>query len=366
MAKKSKYEIFEDMARRVSKCTRCPRMNDSARILSLASGSLSAPLMFVGEAPGRRGADQTMVPFHGDVSGNNFEELLACADISRDDIFVTNAVLCNPRDSKGNNSTPNRSEIGNCSTFLAEQIDLIDPQIVVTLGAVALGALESIEPHGLQLKSAVRKSHSWFGRELIALYHPGQRAMIHRSKANQRSDYQFVADRWRRNRTGHKPKRVTGSTPDRLISVCRDLIAKKGEVTYFQLHKYAYLIEYVHVKTLGHRLTSAHFIRQKDGPYCTDLHISKIRRADPSINILKRGTHLVLTVKEDSDDMFALRKQDNSTSDIVDEVLDRYTYASDADLKKAVYLTSPMRMILRREQKERHNLHNMTIDFLVA
>src|SRR6266498_692380 len=93
--------------------------------------------MFIAEAPGRNGADRTRIPFHGDTSGRNFESLLASIELTRDEIFITNAVLCSPRKPSGANDKPARSEIRNCSDFLRRQIELINPPVVATLGAVA-------------------------------------------------------------------------------------------------------------------------------------------------------------------------------------------------------------------------------------
>ena len=92
--------------------------------------------MIVGEAPGRLGADASQLPFHGDKSGHNFEALLEFSGLNRSDVFITNAVLCNPKSGDGNNATPTKCEIVNCASNLQKQISLLNPMIVVTLGAV--------------------------------------------------------------------------------------------------------------------------------------------------------------------------------------------------------------------------------------
>ena len=127
-------EDFNVLCDNVKNCIQCPRMSDSARILSRSVGNLKSDIMFIGEAPGRLGADSSGIPFHGDMSGHNFEDLLSFSYIDRSKIYVTNAVLCNPKDEKGNNSTPINQEIKNCSSFLRQQIELINPKIIVTLG----------------------------------------------------------------------------------------------------------------------------------------------------------------------------------------------------------------------------------------
>lgn len=364
--KARKDVLFSRLVADVQACSKCARMCNSARVLSFAAGDLNASIMFIGEAPGRLGADQTEIPFHGDAAGNNFERLISFAGLARDALFITNAVLCNPRDRKGNNAAPTSLEIKNCSDFLRRQIEVVNPSIVVTLGATALKAAALIEPHGLSLAEHVRTIRSWFGRKIVPLYHPGQRAMIHRSVANQRSDYQFVAELWRR---GRSQVRVGGTTRADIVAACRYILMLRGEVSYFELHKFAYLAEYLHVRRTGRRLTSAFFIRQKDGPYCTDLHLSRLKRSDPEIETVTRSGKLYLSLREGGQYKL-LREQgfevDGEAKRTLDEVISRYSFSSESDLKRAVYLTAPMRLMLRREQKENLNLYNAPIDFMAT
>ena len=102
----SNEQAFEELCAAVQRCRKCQRMEGSKRVLNRAAGALNATIMFIGEAPGRLGADASEIPFHGDKAGHNFEELLEGASLSRADIFVTNAVLCNPKDENGNNAPP--------------------------------------------------------------------------------------------------------------------------------------------------------------------------------------------------------------------------------------------------------------------
>src|SRR5581483_1024754 len=178
-------DAFDRLVCEVRDCRLCARMDERNRVLSPANGPLNAKLMFIGEAPGRLGADATQIPFHGDKAGDNFERLIEQVGISRYDCYVTNAVLCNPRNDEGNNAPPSKREIGNCTAFLRRQIELVDPDIIVTLGGNSLLALDLLKPHGVRLAEGVRRVVPWEGRILIPLYHPGQRAMIHRSFLNQ-------------------------------------------------------------------------------------------------------------------------------------------------------------------------------------
>jgi len=359
----NKLEPFEALSQKVKNCTLCSRMNDSSRILGLSSGSLDAKIMFIGEAPGRRGADETGIPFHGDQAGHNFEDLLEFVGISREDIFVTNAVLCNPKDTKGNNAPPKLIEINNCSNFLKQQVDLIDPPVVVTLGANALKATNIVEQHSLSLKKGVRSKNNWFNRILIPLYHPGQRAMIHRSMANQRSDYQFVAEI--ATRLGIRKRNISGKTSQMLTEIVELILMLKHEITYFTLHKFIYLLEYNYAKDTGERLTNAYFIRQKDGPYCTELHLKKLKKSMRNLYIRRNGSSIYLSLDRGNlfDDLEHNYVIDKSLRELIAKYVERYLNKNEAQLKTSAYLTKPMREIMKLEKSSNINMYNVPIIF---
>jgi DNA polymerase len=170
-------EAFAALVERVAACRLCPAMAGRRRVLTRANGDIDAPVLFVAEAPGRSGAERTGIPFSGDQSGRTFERLLGEVGWTRDDIFITNAALCNPRGPTGANRPPARQELANCSTHLRTTLAIIDPPVVVTLGAVALGALARIAPHGLKLTTARGTPHPWYGRTLVPLYHPSPKVL---------------------------------------------------------------------------------------------------------------------------------------------------------------------------------------------
>ena len=169
-------------------------MCERTAVLSELNGSVSARVMFIGEAPGRKGADRTRVPFSGDQSGKNLDRFLASIGLSREHIFITSAALCNPRAESGANRKPTRAELTNCANFLRRTIEIIDPAVVVTLGSVALDALKAVEPHDLSLKESAAKIQSWDGRVLVPIYHPSPQVLAsHRREAEQLRDYKVVA-----------------------------------------------------------------------------------------------------------------------------------------------------------------------------
>ena len=188
-----KHERFIGMAAEAAVCTRCPAMCERAAVLSEFNGSVDARVMFIGEAPGRKGADRTRIPFSGDQSGRNFERFLASIDLKRSEIFITSAALCNPRAASGANRRPKALEIRNCSDFLRRSIELVDPPVVVTLGTVALEALKLVHYHDFNLKNDTGRIRRWNGRLLVPLYHPSPQVLItSRKEAAQLRDYKVV------------------------------------------------------------------------------------------------------------------------------------------------------------------------------
>jgi DNA polymerase len=185
---------FDALLKEVAGCRKCETMCGRTPVLSERNGGVGARVMFIGEAPGRQGGDRTRVPFSGDQSGRNFGRYLASVGLTREEIFITNAALCNPRTGTGANRKPSRTEVVNCSEFLRRQIELVNASVVVTLGAVSLAALRAVEYHQLSLKENVGQIHVWYGRLLVPLYHPSPQVLAsHRREAAQLEDYKAVA-----------------------------------------------------------------------------------------------------------------------------------------------------------------------------
>jgi len=101
--------------------------------------------MFVGEGPGYE-EDHRGEPFVG-KAGQLLERILASIGLSREGVYITNVVKCHPMrdprspEARGNDRPPSPEEIAACRPFLEEQIRLVCPQVIVTLGAVPARAL---------------------------------------------------------------------------------------------------------------------------------------------------------------------------------------------------------------------------------
>lgn len=190
-----KLQKFLKLAEIAQNCRVCEAMCDKTAVLSELNGNINPKVFFIAEAPGRQGADRTRKPFSGDKSGANFQIFLDSINLKREEIFITNTVLCSPRSETGANRKPSKKEIKNCAGFLEKTINLINPKIIVTLGSVALEALKTIEYHQIILKSDAAQIFSWNGRILVPLYHPSPQVIASRRRMfEQLEDYKSVAE----------------------------------------------------------------------------------------------------------------------------------------------------------------------------
>jgi uracil-DNA glycosylase family 4 len=112
-------------------CTRCELAVSRTQVV-LGVGSATASLMFVGEAPGQK-EDEAGRPFIGNA-GRLLDKLLVEHKIARDDVFITNIVACRPP----KNRTPRASEVRAHAPWIDAQLRLLQPQLIVTLGRIAL------------------------------------------------------------------------------------------------------------------------------------------------------------------------------------------------------------------------------------
>ena len=189
-----KQKLFTSLVAEAAACRLCHELCERRAVLSEHNGNLAPRVLFIAEAPGRQGGDRTRIPLSGDQSGRNFARFLASINLTREEIFITNAVLCNPRKPSGANRKPTNAEVSNCSEFLRRQIELLDAPVVVTLGAVSLAALKRVEYHELTLKESAGRVCEWNGRLLVPVYHPSPQVLAsHRREAAQLQDYKAIA-----------------------------------------------------------------------------------------------------------------------------------------------------------------------------
>lgn len=161
-----KSKLLDDLNARMAKDCRCALKATATQAVA-GMGSADADIMLIGEAPGKN-EDLKGEPFVG-AAGKFLETMLGSIGMAREDIYITNVVKYRPPD----NRDPTPDEIEDCAGWLREQIALIDPKIIVTLGRHALnrffpGAKIS-EVHG---KTFRREIPGIGRRTFYVLYHP--------------------------------------------------------------------------------------------------------------------------------------------------------------------------------------------------
>lgn len=119
---------LQDLAHSLHDCRRCKLATLGRTQVVFGVGNPRASIMFVGEAPGFH-EDQKGEPFVG-AAGKLLNDLLQSAGLSRDHIYIANVIKCRPP----NNRDPEPDEVDTCKPFLMQQIQLIRPKLVCTLG----------------------------------------------------------------------------------------------------------------------------------------------------------------------------------------------------------------------------------------
>lgn len=126
-----KKQKLKEIATGVAKCTRC-RLYKDATMPVPGEGPVDTEIMFLGEAPGFN-EDQKGIPFCG-ASGRLLDQLLESIELNRQDVFIGNMLKHRP----SGNRDPMPEEIEACRSFLDEQIKIINPKIIVTLGRFSM------------------------------------------------------------------------------------------------------------------------------------------------------------------------------------------------------------------------------------
>ena len=119
---------LQDLAKSLHNCQRCKLAKLGRSQVVFGVGNPHASIMFVGEAPGAN-EDLKGEPFVG-AAGKILNDLLQSADLSREDIYIANVIKCRPPE----NRDPELDEVETCKPFLLQQIQLIRPKLVCTLG----------------------------------------------------------------------------------------------------------------------------------------------------------------------------------------------------------------------------------------
>ncbi len=142
-------------------CTRCPLHVGRTHAVP-GDGPVDATLMFIGEAPGFH-EDQQGIPFVG-AAGKFLSELLQKAGIDRGVVYITNVIKCRPP----GNREPQIEEVAVCTPYLDQQIEIINPQVIITLGRHSMNRAFPNEKISV-VHGQPRKVN---GRVYFPMYHP--------------------------------------------------------------------------------------------------------------------------------------------------------------------------------------------------
>lgn len=154
---------WEELRQAVATCTAC-ELYKTRKQAVLGVGDIHADWLFVGEGPGAE-EDERGEPFVGQA-GKLLDAMLAAIGLKRgENVYIANAVKCRPP----NNRTPEAAETAACWPFLARQIELIRPKLIVALGKPAAQTLLQQEVTIAKARGIV---HDFAGIPLIVTYHP--------------------------------------------------------------------------------------------------------------------------------------------------------------------------------------------------
>jgi DNA polymerase len=154
---------LEAIRKDIGDCTRCPLAYGGRRKIVFGNGDPNARLMFVGEGPGAD-EDEQGVPFVG-KSGQLLNNMIAAMGIRREDVYVANIVKCRPPA----NRAPEPVEANTCTQFLVRQMDVVQPEVVVALGATAATYLLGVKQ---SLASLRGRFHMVRGAKCAVTFHP--------------------------------------------------------------------------------------------------------------------------------------------------------------------------------------------------
>ena len=156
-------QILDELRTRALVCTQC-RLAETRTQVVFGVGDPRARLMFVGEAPGQN-EDLQGEPFVG-AAGKLLDTLLGEIGMQRSEVYIANVLKCRPP----GNRDPRPDEIDSCKGYLREQIRLISPDVVMTLGNFATKLLLNTETGITRLRG--RPHQWWLGAMLVPTFHP--------------------------------------------------------------------------------------------------------------------------------------------------------------------------------------------------
>ena len=168
-------------------CTKCPHLVQSRTQVVFGVGNPDAEIMFVGEAPG---ADEDLVgePFVG-KAGQTLTKMIEAMNFRRADVYIANILKCRPNTPPGEpgNRKPTHAEMDVCKPYLLQQIEIIQPKLIVALGGTAVEGLFGVQKAGItRTRGTWREFH---GIPVMPTFHP---SFLLRPSSEQMSNKRLV------------------------------------------------------------------------------------------------------------------------------------------------------------------------------
>jgi DNA polymerase len=154
---------LQSLSNTVAACTRCPELCRRRTQTVFGTGTVQPRICFLGEAPGAD-EDRMGVPFVG-AAGQLLDKILAASQLSRDQVYILNVAKCRPP----NNRQPTEEEINHCWQYAYEQLEILQPEFIVCLGATAVRGLLKVK---YTIPSLREKFHQYRGSRVMVTYHP--------------------------------------------------------------------------------------------------------------------------------------------------------------------------------------------------
>jgi DNA polymerase len=166
---RNQADLLAAARERVAACIKCAHLVCSRTQTVFGVGNPNADLMFIGEAPGAD-EDQQGEPFVG-RAGQLLTRILKAMNFAREDVYIANILKCRPDMPAGSfgNRPPTPTEMQTCRPYLVEQIDIIQPSVLVALGAVAVEGLLGTRASMRELRG---RWHTYNSIPLMITYHP--------------------------------------------------------------------------------------------------------------------------------------------------------------------------------------------------
>ena len=155
-------EQLENVKKEALVCKKCKLCSNRTNVV-FGVGNTNAKIMFIGEGPGAE-EDKAGIPFVG-RAGKLLDMAFQAIGINREEVYIANIVKCRPP----GNRNPEDDEVQACSEYLQKQIEIINPDIIVLLGSVALKAILGKE-YGITASrgNIIEKD----GRKYLPTFHP--------------------------------------------------------------------------------------------------------------------------------------------------------------------------------------------------